>query len=219
MLDVKITELPVATLVNPSDVLPIVQSGTTKQAAASLLPGSIPITLNPGDVLAQDADGNELIEFGEDGARSSDYVPITDNLTGYWSVRNHTDPENEADVVVVSEDGNISMLCLDGIALSPSGTNFSIQAGNAFDDGEETPQNGGDVNISVGNGVNGGRDGMVSVSGFVSIQAKDFPIVGAPIKLAPQSDAPDTPEEGMVYAGVDHHLYYYNGTTWKQLDN
>ncbi len=40
MADEKISDLPVATAVGASDVLPIVQSGTTKQAAASLLPGS-----------------------------------------------------------------------------------------------------------------------------------------------------------------------------------
>ncbi len=37
MDDLKITQLPVATAVNASDLLPIVQSGTTKQAAASLI--------------------------------------------------------------------------------------------------------------------------------------------------------------------------------------
>ena len=36
-MDVKITDLPEATTVNDNDVLPIVQSGTTKQIAKSLL--------------------------------------------------------------------------------------------------------------------------------------------------------------------------------------
>jgi len=32
--------------------------------------------------------------------------------------------------------------------------------------------------------------------------------------------APGAPAEGMVYANsTDHHFYFYNGTTWKQLDN
>jgi len=38
------------------------------------------------------------------------------------------------------------------------------------------------------------------------------------LKLTPTTE-PASPVEGMVYAGTDHHLYYYNGTTWKQLDN
>jgi hypothetical protein len=39
------------------------------------------------------------------------------------------------------------------------------------------------------------------------------------LKLALRSDPPDPPAEGMIYADTDHHLYYYNGTAWKQLDN
>ena len=38
------------------------------------------------------------------------------------------------------------------------------------------------------------------------------------IKLIP-STAPTTPTEGMIYSGTDHHLYYYNGSSWIQLDN
>jgi hypothetical protein len=39
------------------------------------------------------------------------------------------------------------------------------------------------------------------------------------LKLTPTS-APGSPVEGMVYANsADHHLYFYNGTGWIQLDN
>jgi len=32
--------------------------------------------------------------------------------------------------------------------------------------------------------------------------------------------APSTPVEGMIYGNsTDHHIYYYNGSTWVQLDN
>lgn len=34
------------------------------------------------------------------------------------------------------------------------------------------------------------------------------------------SVAPNNPVEGVMYSNItDHHLYYYNGSTWKQLDN
>lgn len=39
------------------------------------------------------------------------------------------------------------------------------------------------------------------------------------LKLTPGS-APATPAEGQIYSNSsDHHLYFYNGTSWKQLDN
>lgn len=40
-----------------------------------------------------------------------------------------------------------------------------------------------------------------------------------PLQLVPQANPPATASEGMIYADTDHHLYYYNGTSWKQLDN
>jgi hypothetical protein len=39
------------------------------------------------------------------------------------------------------------------------------------------------------------------------------------IALTPLTSPPSSPSEGWIYAGTDHHLYYYNGTAWKQLDN
>ena len=42
---------------------------------------------------------------------------------------------------------------------------------------------------------------------------------GAHLHLNPIVNAPGTPSEGDIYADTDTHLYYYNGTVWKQLDN
>jgi hypothetical protein len=39
------------------------------------------------------------------------------------------------------------------------------------------------------------------------------------IKLTPTASPPAGATEGMIYADTDHHLYYYNGTGWIQLDN
>lgn len=39
------------------------------------------------------------------------------------------------------------------------------------------------------------------------------------IKLTPTASPPTGATEGMIYADTDHHLYYYNGTGWVQLDN
>lgn len=46
----RITDLPVATSVNPADVLPVVQSGTTKQAASSLIKTTNASELTSGTV-------------------------------------------------------------------------------------------------------------------------------------------------------------------------
>jgi hypothetical protein len=42
---------------------------------------------------------------------------------------------------------------------------------------------------------------------------------GANLNLGTISSAPASPTEGDIYANTDHHLYYYNGSAWKQLDN
>jgi hypothetical protein len=39
------------------------------------------------------------------------------------------------------------------------------------------------------------------------------------IKLTPTASPPAGATEGMIYADTDHHLYYYNGSTWVQMDN
>jgi hypothetical protein len=39
------------------------------------------------------------------------------------------------------------------------------------------------------------------------------------IKLTPTASPPAGATEGMIYADTDHHLYYYNGTGWIQIDN
>jgi len=50
-----------------------------------------------------------------------------------------------------------------------------------------------------------------------SLQTPD--LTAPTVKLTPGSE-PSSPSEGMIYANSsDHHLYFYNGTTWKQLDN
>jgi hypothetical protein len=39
------------------------------------------------------------------------------------------------------------------------------------------------------------------------------------ITLTPQETPPEGATEGSIYADTDHHLYYFNGTDWVQLDN
>ena len=37
------------------------------------------------------------------------------------------------------------------------------------------------------------------------------------IKLTPTASPPAGATEGMIYADTDHHLYYYNGTSWVSM--
>lgn len=57
----RITDLPVATSVNPADVLPVVQSGTTKQAASSLIK-----TINASELTAGTLSAARLPAFTGD---------------------------------------------------------------------------------------------------------------------------------------------------------
>lgn len=43
--------------------------------------------------------------------------------------------------------------------------------------------------------------------------------IGAVLKLSPSDAAPSSPSLGMIYVSTDTHIYFYNGTTWKQMDN
>ncbi len=169
------------------------------------LGGNPPFTLNSGDVLAQDDELNPLIDYGDDGARSTDWIPHKEDLTGYWSVRSNTPIAGTIDNVSVSEGGDITLLCLDGQEPHPTGGALQINTGYAFDDGAATPADGGNLSIILGGGVNGGANGYCYIRSVIA--------------LNPIDDAPTPAVEGMIYADTDHHLYYYNGTTWKQLDN
>jgi hypothetical protein len=39
------------------------------------------------------------------------------------------------------------------------------------------------------------------------------------IRLTPTANPPAGATEGMIYMDTDHHLYVYDGSNWKQLDN
>ena len=43
--------------------------------------------------------------------------------------------------------------------------------------------------------------------------------MGSVLKMTPLADPPTSPSLGWIYVDTDTHIYMYNGTTWKQLDN
>lgn len=84
----------------------------------------------------------------------------------------------------------------------------------AFRTGVDSELNSFNIDMTVGAGIPGNQFTALSIkqSGQIDINAV--------LKLIPKSSAPSSPTEGMIYVNSsDHHLYFYNGTTWKQLDN
>lgn len=63
------------------------------------------------------------------------------------------------------------------------------------------------------------RDSALVYGEFATNSVDQLVTLNAVLKLKPLAEPPDSPEEGMIYADTDHHLYYYNGSGWVQLDN
>ncbi len=197
MADVKITDLPVATGVNSSDVVPIVQSGTTKQAAASLLPGSIPITLNNGEVLAQDASNNSLIRLnGNLELGTSTQIILTD-----------INPAGVADQLVLVRNTTGG---------SPQ-VGFGQSIGFHLQDSATEDIQAAEINVLWDDPDDSDLKARMEIQ---ETPSNGFTLFGSgAFKFPLLDDPPSPPEEGMMYADTDHHLYYYNGSAWKQLDN
>jgi len=104
-----------------------------------------------------------------------------------------------------------------------SGGNL-ITGGNAIAIGNETTLTDGATNeIALGANViaNGSNTATILNNEGTDVymgQNGQATTIQTVVKLIP-STAPTTPTEGMIYSGTDHHLYYYNGSSWKQLDN
>ena len=64
----------------------------------------------------------------------------------------------------------------------------------------------------------GGNVGINTISPSEKLEVNGNVKIDAVLKLTPIA-TPSNPTEGDIYAGTDHHLYYYNGSMWKQLDN
>jgi hypothetical protein len=78
-------------------------------------------------------------------------------------------------------------------------------------------------NTIFGTGINqayptAGKIGINTISPSEKLEVNGNVKIDAVLKLTPIA-TPSNPTEGDIYAGTDHHLYYYNGSMWKQLDN
>ncbi len=74
--------------------------------------------------------------------------------------------------------------------------------------------------LYVSGGVNEDNSAVSNFLTAGSNRASDLMTVSAPhLYLNPIASASNNVIEGCIYADTDHHLYYYNGTGWIQLDN
>lgn len=85
------------------------------------------------------------------------------------------------------------------------------------------PQGAYTVKLSASSGNNILIGSCLTDTGFVDSGTNNLiidrgQIMSSFLKLKPLSGAP-TGVEGLVYADINHHLYYFNGTEYKQLDN
>ncbi len=151
---------------------------------------TLPITLNPGDVLAQDSVTAMTLGLTDNGVFN--FNLLDDNTAGiadqlYITRRTTGTPE-------VGFGATLAFLLQDTSTAESLAAEFNVfwdnPDGTAARLQMQVTQNG--VFEFLGNGA---------------------------MKLTPQSDPPSPAEEGMIYADTDHHLYYYNGATWKVLDN
>lgn len=103
--------------------------------------------------------------------------------------------------------------------------NFALKARNHTDGGDVVV-----LRVDTSDSVILGSDsdhvavapGGISIgtTGDINLEASGGAVnITTALALLPSDDPPASPTEGMIYADTDHHLYYYNGTTWKQLDN
>ncbi len=164
-----------------------------------------PITLNPDDVLCQDENETPILKVNGD---SQLVLPTT--VTMETPGVDFVIPNDSDLTMTFGENGGGSInangvsgeLYLSSDSGDPNGKLVRISTGQS---NSGTDGNGGDIFLSPENGTGSGRKGIVIIQNVLQLDP---------------TDTPDSPEEGWIYANVsDHHLYYYNGTTWKQLDN
>jgi hypothetical protein len=92
----------------------------------------------------------------------------------------------------------------DGPEAGGAGVDVGVRATDAVDDGMMTPANGGNVNVTVGLGVNAGADGLFNVTGSGvfsgSVTATDFIVSGL---TTPTNKPVCFDANGKLYAGTN----------------
>jgi len=105
------------------------------------------------------------------------------------------------------------------VAGGTAGSWVSTDALVSFGNGTGTGANSNDAFRVLKNGTTYIGDSSAASNPQVVVSTTDsVTTFQGCISLIPQALPPGTPVEGMIYSDTDHHLYFYDGSTWKQLD-
>jgi hypothetical protein len=157
------------------------------------------------------------------GSNQSDPLIELQDVNGVRAVSFYADGQTGRATIITDDNGSTRVI-LDVGGLSTGGTLKLLEGlGYILSKGNGTVVMQMGVNNLTGIAIyrktntspTGNFQSFLSATG-ASLYTVD--INGCPI-LTPQDRSLLSPVEGMLCADTDHHLYYYNGTAWKQLDN
>lgn len=188
---------------------------TIQKAAPTLFLNGTNATLNfyNGDVTLQQSSNLLTLAGGDFSVGSNNYLGTgslgnTSNrlLKGWFTNLEITNMPTVNGVDLATALGG-------AIMVYPTGTGIPVvDSGTSW--GTTIPISGSESLSTENYGSTGTGDIVLSIgSTLTTVTITDV------IRLTPTADPPSGATEGMIYADTDHHLYYYNGTTWVQLDN
>ncbi len=117
-------------------------------------------------------------------------------------------------------DNNVFLGTAAGDDYTLGDSNISIGSGYGY----ATDRTGGN-NIVIGNEINAlaaaGDSYKLNIGGIIKGEIDNGVVsIHDILHIAPRAAAPTSPAEGDIYSNsTDNHLYFYNGTAWKQMDN
>lgn len=209
----KVTALPAVTSSADASLI-IVRSGASGDVLSQITVSNFfkdrTVTGTLAVTTAMNPDANDGATLGQSGTGWSD-VYLASGAVIDFDAGDFTIAHTNSQYVTVTGDLGIA----GRLDLSNGGT-IETTGGN-IDNTELYALNGvtGSLAYSTENyGATGAGDIVLSIGAtLTTVNITDV------IKLTPTASPPASATEGMIYADTDHHLYYYNGTTWVQLDN
>ncbi len=202
-------------------------SVTPNSGAFTTISGSGNLTIAT-NVLKVDT-GNDRVGIGTDAPGSGVKMHVvgdsSNNSSRIEQITNEGSSIDNAYLRLVSANRG-SFISLYRKENAPWGSGFGIREGTPSDSTEVAYMGvswddlffrvGGSIRVKVlGNGGVVVRDNIENDQGDVAID--DNLNVDGYVALVPRSTAPAV--EGNIFASINHHLYYYDGSVWKRCDN